>query len=206
MAPGRWLTLSFKIGFANDVPYFWNCLQVLLFYGPRFILWVSANPRKTLLHPCCWWWDSKFWCLIQRDSQGGGSLLLQVALYEIFSILCASGCQIRLIWNTIIKRGASHTRHCKLVIFKLCIRTWKLKNNIFLQPPFRKLELSCPHHDALRTAWSVCLLLSHDRHSCRRKMEYYYYFFKFYLRPHLKNDIDLYPKTMPQSEIIKDWW
>lgn len=71
-------------------------VKLSLLLMSRFYIITSYPVCGLLKGVCvCWGW--------------GGSLLLQVTLYEIFSILCASGCQIRLMWNTIIKTSASHT-------------------------------------------------------------------------------------------------
>lgn len=88
------LGISFMIRFANELKYVQSHLQVSLFYGPWFAPLVASHQRQLSAV------DAKI--LSYNDLSSGilkdyGSLLLQVTLYEIFSILCVSSYQIRLI-------------------------------------------------------------------------------------------------------------
>lgn len=82
------------------------------FNGPWFILWYHQIPGSLFCIPTV---DSAIlsYNVISsgtlKGAGEGASLLLGVTLFKIFRILCAGGCQIRLIWNTIVKKRASHT-------------------------------------------------------------------------------------------------
>lgn len=175
MASWMWasrLAISFMIRFANELQCVQSHLQVSLFYGPRFARLVASHQRQLSAV------DAEI--LSYNDLSSGiikddGSLLLQVTLYEIFSILCARSCQIRLIWNTIIKRTASHASHWKPVVFKWCIRTWKAQIASFHSPSSPSSPESCKE--------SLSGPIQRGKFSGREGG--ISVFLNFYLRPHL---------------------
>lgn len=177
MASWMWvsrLAISFMISFANELQCVWSHLQVSLFYGPWFARMVASHQRQLSAVDAEILSYNDLCSGILKDN---GSLLLQVTLYKIFSILCASSCQIRLIWNTIIKRTASHASHWKPVVFKRCIRTWKAQITSSHSPSSPSSPEYCKESLPGPIPWG--------KFSGREGG--ILVFLKFYLRPHLKN-------------------
>lgn len=112
--PWAWSSTSTpcKVGFVDDRQCFGNFLHVLLCLR-TMVCTLDGIPSETFPAGK---WSLRLMLRFQVRmsyllglSRGGGGSLLQVTFYELFSILCASGCQIRLIGNTTIKKGVSLT-------------------------------------------------------------------------------------------------